>query len=169
MRARFFTTLATIALGAVLMIGLKEQNKAMAQGDATYDLSAESNQKYLTDNAAKPGVIKLPSGLQYRVIKSGTGKSTSSVDDMVTVTYKGWLINGKVFDSTPPGKTAEFPAGRLIKGWVQALTMMKEGDEWELVIPSRLGYGAMGAGAAIPPNQTLVFNMQLIAVKPPAM
>jgi FKBP-type peptidyl-prolyl cis-trans isomerase len=169
MRPKLSMKLATLALGAVFLIGLKEQNQAMAQSTTTYDLSAESNQKYLDDNAAKPGVIKLPSGLQYRVIKTGTGKGTSSVDDMVTVTYKGALINGMVFDRTPAGKTAEFPAGRLIKGWVQALSMMKEGDEWELVIPSRLGYGAMGAGKAIPPNQTLVFDMQLITVKSPAM
>jgi FKBP-type peptidyl-prolyl cis-trans isomerase len=167
MQPRIFTKLATIALGAFLLIGFKEH--AMAHPAATYDLSADSNQKFLTDNAAKTGVIKLPSGLQYRVIKTGTGKGTSSVDDMVTVTYKGWLINGHVFDQTPPGKTAEFPAGHLIKGWVQALTMMKEGDEWQLVIPARLGYGAMGAGDAIPPNQTLVFDMTLVAVKPPAM
>ncbi|HEY5237164.1 MAG TPA: FKBP-type peptidyl-prolyl cis-trans isomerase [Rhizomicrobium sp.] len=166
MQQKFLTKLATIALGAVMLIGFKEH--AMAQ-TAAYDLSAESNQKYLDDNAAKPGVIKLPSGLQYRVIKSGNGKGTSTGEDLVTVTYKGWLINGHVFDQTQPGKTATFPAGNLIKGWVQALSMMKEGDEWELTIPSRIGYGAMGAGAAIPPNQTLVFDMQLISVKSPNM
>jgi FKBP-type peptidyl-prolyl cis-trans isomerase FklB len=86
---------------------------------------------------------------------------------MVTVTYKGWLINGKVFDQTPPGQTATFPAGRLIPGWVEALSLMKEGDEWQLVIPSDLGYGARGAGADIPPNQTLVFDMKLVAVNAP--
>jgi len=160
-----FLALVSVALlcAPTLACAQKEAPKAK------YDLSAASNQKFMADYAAKPGVFKTQDGLQYRVLKAGKGKSPQSGADMVTVTYKGWLINGKVFDSTPPGKTAEFPAGRLIKGWVQALTMMKEGDEWELVIPSRLGYGAMGAGAAIPPNQTLVFNMQLIAVKPPAM
>lgn len=168
MRPKLSMKLATLALGAVLLTGLKEQNQAMAQS-TTYDLSAESNQKYLDDNAAKPGVIKLPSGLQYRVIKSGNGRGTSSGEDLVTVTYKGWLIDGRVFDRTSAGKTATFPAGNLIKGWVQALSMMKEGDEWELVIPSRLGYGAMGMGKAIPPDQTLVFDMQLISVKSPAM
>ena len=84
---------------------------------------------------------------------------------MVSVTYKGWMINGKVFDQTH-GAPASFPAGGLIPGWVEALSMMKEGDEWELVIPANLGYGAEGAGADIPPNQKLVFDMTLISVTP---
>jgi FKBP-type peptidyl-prolyl cis-trans isomerase len=133
----------------------------------SYNLSAEANRKFLADNAMKEGVIRLPSGLQYRVIKSGSGKRVTSGDDMVTVTYKGQLINGKVFDQTPPGQTATFPAGRLINGWVQALSLMKEGDEWELVIPSELGYGAAGAPPDIPANQTLLFDMTLISVAVP--
>jgi len=84
---------------------------------------------------------------------------------MVNVTYKGWLIDGTVFDETPPGQTANFPAGALIPGWVEALQLMKEGDEWEIVVPSELGYGAQGAGGVIPPNQTLVFNMALLGVQ----
>ena len=112
--------------------------------------TAQPTQKFLADNAAKDGVTKRPSGLQYRVLQAGNGKSVTSGNDMVTVTYKGWLINGKVFDQTQPGQTANFPAGRLIPGWVEALSLMKEGDEWQLVIPSDLGYGARGAGADIP-------------------
>ena len=77
-------------------------------------------------------------------------------------------MDGKVFDQTPPGQTATFPAGRLIPGWVEALRMMHEGDEWQLVIPADLAYGAQGAGNAIGPNQTLVFNMTLISVQPEA-
>jgi FKBP-type peptidyl-prolyl cis-trans isomerase len=156
-----------IFFGAVAFVGPGAPNMVLAQAGTTYDLSAQSNQKFLVDNAAKKGVVKLPSGLQYRVIKTGHGKSPTSPDDMVTVTYKGWLIDGKVFDQTQPGQTANFPAGHLIPGWVQALKLMKEGDEWELVIPAQLGYGAMGAPGAIPPNQTLVFDMQLISVGPP--
>jgi FKBP-type peptidyl-prolyl cis-trans isomerase len=131
------------------------------------DLSPESNQQFLADNAKRPGVMMLPSGLQYRVIKSGNGKSPTP-NDIVTVTYRGWLINGMVFDETPPGKTATFPAGQLIPGWVEALQKMKEGDEWELVIPANLGYGEAGAPGAIPPNQTLVFDMALLKVEPPS-
>ena len=120
----------------------------------------------LADNAAKPGVHKTADGLQYRVIKAGAGKTPQSPDDMVSVTYKGWMINGKVFDQTH-GAPATFPAGALIPGWVEALSMMKEGDEWELVIPSDLGYGEEGAGnGAIPGGQTLVFDMTLITVTP---
>lgn len=142
---------------------------ALAQKPAPavkYDLSAASNQKFLADNAAKPGVFKTKDGLQYRVLKAGHGKSPQYADDQVTVTYKGWMINGKVFDQTKPGQTATFPAGQLIPGWVEALSLMKEGDTWELVIPSELGYGPEGAGADIPPNQTLVFDMTLLKVKP---
>ncbi len=131
-----------------------------------YDLTPASNARYLTDFAAKPGVIKTQDGLEYRVIKAGTGKAPQSGADMVTVKYKGMLINGKVFDQTPAGKTATFPAGALIPGWVEALSLMKEGDEWELTIPSDLGYGPDGAGGNIPGNQTLVFNMTLVAVQP---
>jgi FKBP-type peptidyl-prolyl cis-trans isomerase len=134
---------------------------------AAYSLNAESNRKFLADNAAKPGVLKTADGLQYRIIKSGTGKTPQRPDDMVTVRYKGALINGKVFDQTQGDQTATFPAGNLIPGWVEALSMMKEGDEWELVIPSDLGYGPEGAGNGdIPPDQTLVFDMTLIKVAP---
>jgi FKBP-type peptidyl-prolyl cis-trans isomerase len=134
----------------------------------TYDLSAESNAAYLRDNAEKSGVVTRPSGLQYRVIKSGAGRSPKPTD-MVRVTYSGRLINGVVFDETTAGQTAEFEAGKLIAGWVEALSLMKEGDRWELVIPSNLGYGETGTpGGPIGPNQTLVFEMELIAVTTPA-
>jgi FKBP-type peptidyl-prolyl cis-trans isomerase len=107
-----------------------------------------------------------PSGLRYRVIKAGMGATPMSGNDLVSVTYKGNLIDGTVFDQTPPGQTAEFQAGGLIEGWVIALQMMKEGDEWELVLPSNIAYGEQGAGGVIPPNQTLVFNMTLLKVTP---
>ena len=138
-----------------------------AQLPVAKDLSPESNQQFLADNAKRPGVMVLPDGLQYRAIKSGNGKSPTP-NDLVTVTYRGQLINGMVFDETQPGKTATFPAGQLIPGWVEALQKMKEGDEWELVIPSNLGYGEAGAGGVIPPNQTLVFDMALLKVEPPS-
>jgi len=156
--------LAAVAILCALALSACGQKKE----PATYDLSAASNARFLADNKAKDGVKTLPDGLQYRVIKSGSGKSPTSGADIVTVTYKGWLINGKVFDRTQEGQTASFPAGRLIPGWVEALRMMKEGDEWELVIPSDLGYGPDGAGDAIPPNQTLVFDMTLLQVTPEA-
>jgi len=138
----------------------------LAFAASQYDLSPASNQKFLADNAAKAGVTKTADGLQYRVVKAGHGKSPQYADDQVTVLYKGWMINGKVFDQTKPGKPATFPAGELIPGWIEALSLMKEGDTWELVIPSELGYGERGAGGDIPPNQTLVFDMTLLKVTP---
>ncbi|HMI95835.1 MAG TPA: FKBP-type peptidyl-prolyl cis-trans isomerase [Micropepsaceae bacterium] len=128
------------------------------------DISPQANREYLAANAAKPGVVVLPSGLQYRVVKSGAGQ-TPRPEDVVTVSYKGALVDGTVFDQTKPGETRNLPAGKVVPGWVEALSLMKEGDEWELVIPSDLGYGATRAGnGAIPPNQVLVFSLELIAV-----
>jgi FKBP-type peptidyl-prolyl cis-trans isomerase FklB len=184
MRANTTTALAAILMGALALAGCNRQNQAQQDtGQTTQtasaeapapdvnagpqlpdDLNAAANQKFLDDNKAKPGVMTTQSGLQYRVIKAGSGKTVTAPDDIVTVTYTGALINGKVFDQTPPGQTAMFPAGQLIPGWVEALMMMKEGDEWQLVIPPDLGYGVDGAGDAIPPNQTLVFDMALIKV-----
>jgi FKBP-type peptidyl-prolyl cis-trans isomerase FklB len=152
--------LTILAAAIAAFVGILSSEGAMAG-----DLSAAANQAYLAVSAAKQGVVTRPSGLQYRVIKTGSGK-TPKTSDMVQVTYKGWLIDGTVFDQTKPGQPAEFPAGHLIPGWVEALTLMKEGDEWELVIPSNLAYGERGAGdGLIPANQTLVFDMTLLKVK----
>lgn len=135
-------------------------------GAATsYDTSPDSNAKFLADYAARPGVTKLPDGLMYRVIKAGAGPQIQKGSDVVTVYYKGALITGKVFDQTKPEEPAQFQAGGLIPGWVEALKLMKTGDTWELVVPAELGYGADGAGDAIPPNQTLVFTMNLAKVE----
>ena len=151
--------LAIPAVVAALGLGLAGQ--ALAG-----DISPQANRELLAANAKKPGVVVLPSGLQYRVIKSGSGQ-TPAAGDVVTVVYKGALVDGYVFDRTPPGETRNLPMGKLIPGWVEALSLMKEGDEWELVVPSGLGYGTVRAGnGAIPPNQNLVFDLQLIAVIP---
>ncbi|MDE2475263.1 MAG: FKBP-type peptidyl-prolyl cis-trans isomerase [Alphaproteobacteria bacterium] len=179
------TAIAVLCLSAVCLAGCNQNNPENQQSNAApdapaaggsaaptqlpvaKDLSPESNQQFLADNAKRAGVMTLPSGLQYQVIKSGTGKSPTP-NDLVTVTYRGQLINGMVFDETQPGKTATFPAGQLIPGWVEALQKMKEGDQWQLVIPANLGYGEAGAGGVIPPNQTLVFDMTLLKVEPPS-
>ena len=183
MKTKMTAAIAAICVGGLMLAGCNRDqasnapagapqaaNPAPAQGGGAAagggpaqaaDLSPESNTKFLADNAKRPGVKVLPSGLQYRVIKAGTGTVSPKPDDNVTVTYKGSLIDGKVFDQTQAGQSATFPAGQLIPGWVEALQLMKEGDSWELVIPANLGYGAEGAGGVIPPNQTLVFNMEL--------
>ena len=155
-------TLAAILFAAVFLTGCNEK-----KSDMHYDLTAESNSKFLADNARAPGVVTTASGLQYKIITTGHGKQISGPADLVTVTYKGWTIDGHVFDQTQAGQTASFPAGRLIPGWVEALKLMHEGDEWQLVIPAELGYGAQGAGGDIGPNQTLVFDMKLVSVGPP--
>jgi FKBP-type peptidyl-prolyl cis-trans isomerase FklB len=146
-------------LAVGILLGLLVSAHALAG-----DISPQANREYLAANAIKPGVIVRPSGLQYRVIKSGNGR-TPSPGDIVTVSYKGALVDGYVFDQTKPGEAHDLPSDKLIPGWQEALTLMKEGDEWELVVPSELGYGANRAGN-VPPNQALIFDMQLIAVKP---
>lgn len=128
-------------------------------------LSPEANAAYLKANAAKPGVVVEPSGLQYSIIKSGYGKRPGP-RDTVTVYYKGQLINGTTFDATEPGFPAQFTVNRLIPGWTEALMLMREGDHWQLVIPANLAYGPAGNGP-IPPNQTLVFDLELLKDAPP--
>ena len=158
---------AKIIAGSLALCALLAACDKTPEASKTYDLSAEYNQKFLADFAAKPGVVKTNDGLEYRVIKSGTGNATTRADDIVSVRYKGTLINGNVFDQTPAGQISRFPAGNLIQGWTEALSLMKEGDEWELVIPSSLGYGQEGAGeGAIPGGQTLVFDMTLLSIEP---
>jgi FKBP-type peptidyl-prolyl cis-trans isomerase len=137
---------------------------ASAQGgdDA---LSPQANQAFLAANANKTGVRVRPSSLQYRIIRNGFGK-TPHATDSVEVLYKGTLINGKVFDQTEPQLPAKFVVNRVIPGWTEALEIMREGDEWELVIPANMAYGARGAPPVIPPDQTLVFDVQLMKVTP---
>ena len=147
-----------IAMLAVALL----TSSAFAGGDPS---SAEANAAYLAANAKKTGVVSVP-GIQYEVIKRGQGAQPGR-RDCVTVNYKGSLIDGKVFDETKPGKPATFPAGALIPGWVEALQLMHAGDKWKLVIPSGLAYGKTGAGdGLIPPNQTLVFEIELLKVFP---
>jgi FKBP-type peptidyl-prolyl cis-trans isomerase len=143
----------------------KKSDAATSSTGGAYDTSAASNARFLADYAQRPGVKKLPDGLMYRVLKAGDGPAVQKASDVVTVYYKGALINGKVFDQTKPEEPAAFPSGSLVPGWVEALKLMKTGDTWELVIPSDLGYGADGAGDAIPPDQTLVFTLNLAKVE----
>ena len=156
-------------LGCQLVVAsaAAQEGAAAIQAGSAFDLSAASNTRFLTEYGAQPGVITRPSGLRYRVLEAGGGVSITSPADRVRVTYSGMLIDGTQFDATEPGSMAEFNANALIPGWVETLSIMREGDEWELVIPSNLGYGAQGAGGGtIPPNQTLVFTMRLVEVVP---
>ncbi|MCK5032736.1 MAG: FKBP-type peptidyl-prolyl cis-trans isomerase [Calditrichia bacterium] len=121
--------------------------------------------KFLEENKSKEGVVVLPSGLQYKVLTEGTGK-TPKATDKVKVHYKGTLLNGKEFDSSyKRNQPTEFPVNGVIKGWTEALLLMKEGSKWMLYIPSDLAYGPRGAGGDIGPNATLIFEVELLEVK----
>ncbi|MCB0519447.1 MAG: FKBP-type peptidyl-prolyl cis-trans isomerase [Lewinellaceae bacterium] len=120
---------------------------------------------FLTKNADRKGVITLPSGLQYEVLKDGTGPIPTA-SDKVTVHYEGTLINGTVFDSSiQRGEPATFPVTGVIKGWVEALQLMKVGSKWKLFIPSDLAYGERGAGGQIGPYATLIFEVELLGIE----
>ena len=134
------------------------------QEEQTAALKAEGEQ-FLAENAKKEGVVTLPSGLQYKVLKSGNG-ATPKASDSVECHYEGRLISGTVFDSSyQRGETATFGVTQVIAGWVEALQLMKEGDKWQLYIPYNLAYGERGAGAQIPPYATLIFDVELVKVK----
>lgn len=125
----------------------------------------KEGEEFLSANRLKDGVMTLPSGLQYKVIQSGNGK-TPNVTDTVETHYRGTLIDGTEFDSSyKRGQAATFQVNRVIPGWVEALKKMKEGDKWQLFVPSNLAYGEGGAGSSIEPNATLIFEIELIAVK----
>lgn len=152
-----------LGLAFAVVIGLAAASPAIAADAA---LSRAANTAYLAENAKKPGVVVRPSGLQYRVLRTGFGKRPAATD-IVGVYYTGRLINGTVFDGTEPGLPASFAANGVIRGWTEALTLMREGDRWQLVIPAHLAYGSTGRGGAIPPDQTLVFEVELVSVTTP--
>jgi FKBP-type peptidyl-prolyl cis-trans isomerase len=150
-------------LALVLAASVPVAGPVRAADDA---LSLAANQAYLVDNAKKKGVIVRPSGLQFKILKNGFGKRPTATDT-VTVYYTGALINGTVFDGTSPGLPEQFKVNSLIPGWTEALQLMREGDHWQLVIPSNIGYGNRGEPAGgVPPDQTLVFDLTLVATKP---
>ena len=125
----------------------------------------EEGKKFLVENQKKGGIKTLPSGLQYKVLTEGSGKMPKA-EDTVTVNYKGTLIDGTEFDSSyKRGQPATFQVKGVIKGWTEALQLMKQGAKWQLFIPPELAYGERGAGRDIGPNATLIFEVELISVK----
>jgi len=146
------------------------QKSLMAKAEDKYKAAADKNLKagedFLAANAKKDGIKTTASGLQYKVIKTGTGASPK-LTDTVKVHYTGTLIDGKIFDSSVQrGEPATFTVNGVIPGWTEALQMMKVGDKWQLVIPAKLAYGQNGPGV-IGPNSVLIFEVELLGIEKP--
>ena len=145
------------------------QKEVMAKRQELAKQLGEKNKKegeaFLAGNKTKEGVKTLPSGLQYKVIKAGTGKKPKATDT-VTTQYRGTLTDGTEFDSSySRGQPATFPVNGVIPGWTEALQLMEEGAKWQVFVPSNLAYGERGAGPKIGPNATLIFEIELISVQ----
>ena len=148
------------------------QKDMLAKQAAAKKEAGEKNgtagKKFLEENKAKPGVKTAADGLQYKVEKEGTGPMPKATDT-VKVNYRGTTIEGTEFDSSyKRGEPATFPVNRVIKGWTEALQLMKVGSKYQLFIPSDLAYGERGAGADIGPNSVLIFDVELLGIEPPA-
>lgn len=152
---------------------------ALSEGDAQaavqafFDQKSEEKaksgkadgEKFLAENAGKEGVVTLPSGLQYQVLREGNGRKPAATDQ-VECHYEGTLIDGQVFDSSyRRGETATFGLNQVIAGWTEGLQLMQEGAKYRFFIPYTLGYGEHGAGQSIPPFATLIFDVELVKVK----
>ncbi len=144
---------------------MAERDKQLKVMQGITDTNKKAGDKYRAENAKKKGVKSLDNGIQYKVITAGKGKQATK-DSEVTVHYKGSLINGTEFDSSyKRSKPASFRLTGVIKGWQEVVPMMKVGDKWEVVIPPEYGYADKGAGSAIGPGETLVFEIELLEVK----
>ncbi len=158
--------LAPLVLAATLVAGAAHAQSPQVspppQLNAGPSAGAVAGKAFLEKNAKAPGVVTLPSGLQYKVVTSGPKDGPSpKLGDIIKVNYEGKLLNGQVFDSSfARGKAAIMPADGLIQGWLEALPLMKVGDEWTLYIPSELGYGSRDMGE-IPPDSVLIFRLKL--------
>jgi FKBP-type peptidyl-prolyl cis-trans isomerase len=166
---RYLTT-SLMTILSVILIGCGDSKeeaafRATLIEKALNDENAKAGAVFLEKNKALDGMVTLPSGVQYKVIKSGLG-ATPKLQDKVEVHYEGRLINGKVFDSSyKRNKSSTFPIKEVIAGWRKVLVEMKEGDQWTIYIPSNLAYGAVSPSPAIAANSTLIFDIELIAIK----
>lgn len=166
----FAQAIKDVVSGAELKISDSEAqtivNKFFEEKQAAQAGAAKSEgENFLAENAKKEGVIVLPSGLQYQVLKEGTGKQPKATDQ-VECHYEGTLINGKVFDSSyQREQAATFGLNQVIAGWTEGVQLMKEGAKYRFFIPYNLAYGERGAGQSIPPYAALIFDVELLAVK----
>ena len=142
----------------------QKEEKMNAERAAAGKVHKEAGEKYLAENGKKDGVVTLPSGLQYKVLKEGNGNKPTAKDS-VKCHYEGFLIDGTVFDSSVQrGEPAVFGLQQVIAGWTEGLQLMQEGAKYRFFIPYRLAYGEGGAGASIPPYAALIFDVELIKV-----
>jgi FKBP-type peptidyl-prolyl cis-trans isomerase len=156
MKYRLWILIAIMTIAAIAALFMQNRDT----GDPM-----DAGKKFLEENATKEGVKTTPSGLQYEVLRDGTGPKPSA-SSTVEVHYEGRLTNGAIFDSSYQRKeTISFPLNRVIPGWTEGLQLMPTGSKYRLYIPSELGYGARGAGADIPPNATLIFDVELISIR----
>ncbi len=145
------------------------QNDVRKRQEAKMAIAGDENKKvgdaFLAENKTKEGVVTLASGLQYKILKQGTGPKPSATDSVVC-NYKGTLIDNTEFDSSyKRGQPATFPVGQVIKGWTEVLQLMPVGSKWQVFVPSELGYGVRGAGGGIGPNATLIFEIELLSIQ----
>lgn len=165
----FVTALKDVFGGVKPQISPEEANRILEsfvastqEGEGAKNL--EEGLLFLAENLQKEGVTELPSGLQYEILKEGDG-AIPTANDQVKCHYHGTLIDGTVFDSSVQrGEPATFPVNGVIQGWVEALQLMSVGSKWKLYIPSELAYGSRGAGGAIAPNTTLIFEVELLEI-----
>ena len=143
----------------------EKEQKINADRSAKGKIAKETGEQYLAENAKNEGVVTLPSGLQYKVLREGNGQKPKATDQVVCH-YEGFLVDGTVFDSSyQRGEPATFPLNQVITGWTEGLQLMQEGAKYRFFIPYRLGYGEGGAGTLIPPFSALIFDVELIEVK----
>jgi FKBP-type peptidyl-prolyl cis-trans isomerase FklB len=161
------TRLTEAEAQAVLKEVGEEVRKSMQEKQAKAgETNKTEGESFLAANKGKEGVVALPSGLQYKILKEGAGPKPTA-NDTVVCNYKGTLINGTEFDSSyKRGQPATFPVSGVIKGWTEALQLMPVGSKWQLFIPAGLAYGERGAGADIGPDATLIFEVELLSIQP---
>jgi FKBP-type peptidyl-prolyl cis-trans isomerase FklB len=153
------------ARAALMVLQTTMQKKIAEKTQAAGLANKKEGEEFLAANKAKEGVVTLPSGVQYKILTGGIGpKPTAS--DTVVCNYRGTLINGKEFDSSyKRGQPATFPVGGVIKGWTEVLQLMPVGSKWQVFIPPASAYGERGAGADIGPNETLIFEIELLSIQ----
>ena len=163
-RIPLLTLAAFVGVAGFYIIHKKEIEFPIKTQHATS--SSFPNQKVTLSNQTSEEFITTSSGLQYRILNEGSGDDSPGPESVVTVHYKGKLTNGLEFDSSyQRNQPASFPVNGVIRGWTEALQLMKEGDKWELIIPPDLGYGSKGAGNIIPADSTLIFEVELLEIK----